>query len=63
MTDILDFGSIDEHADMINTFHSQYGDIAWLLIYQADVRFRQEHLEQIGFEIDIENQTADPQVT
>ena len=32
MTDILDLGSIDEHADMINTFHSQYGDVAWLLI-------------------------------
>jgi len=58
MLDLLDLGILDSYALTINDFHAKYGEEAWLLIYQCDVRFRLEHLERIAMEINLTSMRA-----
>ena len=39
-------GKIDRYSELIGRYVSRYGPAAWLLIYQADVRCRSEHMER-----------------
>ena len=44
MLDIIDLGTLLAYRTHMMTLHSRYGPQAWLLLYQADSRFRSEHL-------------------
>ena len=44
MLNIFDLGTLLAYKTLILTLHSRYGPQVWLLLYQADTRFRQEHL-------------------
>ena len=44
MLNIFDLGTLLAYKTLICTLHSRYGPQVWLLLYQADTRFRQEHL-------------------
>ena len=38
---------LDNYGELIRSFVSLYGEQAWFLIYQADVRMRSEHFERL----------------
>ena len=40
--DLADLGTIIMYEKLIARYHSRYGPVAWLIIYQADVRTRAE---------------------
>ena len=44
MLDVFDLGTLLSYKDHILRLHSRYGPQVWLLLYQADTRFRSEHL-------------------
>ena len=44
MLDIVDLGVLLAYRTHIVSLHSRYGPQAWLLLYQADSRFRFEHM-------------------
>ena len=46
MLNIMDLGTLSNYAKMITDFHARYGPVTWLLLYQADTRFRQEHVDR-----------------
>jgi len=46
MLDALDLGVLHAYKDHIQRLHSRYGPDTWLLLYQADTRFRLEHIER-----------------
>ena len=52
----LDLGILARYRRRINRAHAKYGKMAWLIIYQADVRFRLELVERYGIEVDVEHQ-------
>ena len=41
---IMDLGTLMAYRTLIVGFHARYGQQCWLLLYQADTRFRLEHL-------------------
>ena len=47
MLDIFDLGTMISYKEHIIRLHSRYGPQVWLLLYQADTRFRGEHLLRI----------------
>ncbi len=47
MLDAIDLGVLDAYSSLIRRFHTRYGPSCWLLLYQADTRFRLEHLERV----------------
>jgi len=47
MLSLLSPAASDGYHDHIKRLHMRYGHMAWLLLYQADVRFRSEHVERI----------------
>ena len=52
MLDVCTPAAIDRYGAKIKQYHSRYGDKVWHLIYQIDVRARQEELERkrrLGF--------------
>ena len=44
MLNILDLGTLLKYRKLILRYHARYGPQVWLLLYQADTRFRCEHL-------------------
>ena len=58
MTDAFDLGILARYRRTIAKAYSRFGKQAWLIIYQADVRFRLEHVEAMGIEIEIKHQRA-----
>ena len=46
MLDIVDLGNLERYKEMMTRYHSRYGPGAWLLLYQADVRARSEHVQR-----------------
>jgi len=46
MLDALDLGVLHAYRDHIQRLHARYGPDTWLLLYQADTRFRLEHIER-----------------
>ena len=46
MLDSVDLGSLERYKEMLTRYHSRYGPGAWLLLYQADVRARSEHVQR-----------------
>ena len=46
MLDILDLGTLVDYRKKISDYHGRYGPDCWMLLYQADTRFRMEHLER-----------------
>ena len=46
MLNIMDLGTLTNYAKLITDFHARYGSVTWLLLYQADTRFRQEHVDR-----------------
>ena len=46
MLNIMDLGTLTNYAKLITDFHARYGSLTWLLLYQADTRFRQEHVDR-----------------
>ena len=47
MLKILSTAAADAYAGHITRLHTKYGAQVWLLLYQADIRFRTEHAERI----------------
>ena len=47
MTELMDLGVIFLYNDKIGDYAEEYGPELWWLIYQADVRFRSEHVQRI----------------
>ena len=43
----VDLGIVDSYSSLIKRYHTRYGPAAWLIIYQADVRCRSEHMERL----------------
>ena len=46
LLDIVDLGTLLAYKAHIVGLHSRYGPQTWLLLYQADTRFRAEHLSR-----------------
>ena len=40
-------GTIEAYRKQMSTYHDRYGKQCWHILYQADVRMRQEHMERI----------------
>ena len=51
---LLHQGILDSYHEQLTGYHTEYGDDVWLLLYQTDVRFRLEHMERIGLDLDIQ---------
>ena len=39
-------GNLLDYADKVKEYHERYGSTTWAILYQADVRCRQEHMER-----------------
>ena len=46
MLSLLELATVEAYIDKIREYSQRYGHNLWLLIYQADVRARQEHWER-----------------
>ena len=46
MLNLLDLGTLEQYRRKIIAYHTRYGPSCWLLLYQADTRFRNEELER-----------------
>ena len=46
MLDVVDLGTLNSYRRAISDFHARYGPACWLLLYQAETRFRQEQLDR-----------------
>jgi len=44
---VVTLGTLQRYAELISSFHRRFGEGAWAVIYQADVRMRSEHFERI----------------
>jgi len=47
MLKILSTAAADAYSGHISRLHTRYGSQVWLLLYQADIRFRSEHAERV----------------
>ena len=56
--DICDLGTLLLYRKKITDYHNCYGPATWILLYQADVRFRHEKLEKIRRQCLREHATA-----
>ena len=54
MADLYDLGMMVKYRDQMEEWVRYYGHDCWLLIYQADVRFRQEMLERQSLFVQME---------
>ena len=46
MLDIMDLGTLSNYGKLIQDFYHRYGPNTWLLLYQAETRFRQEQVDR-----------------
>ena len=44
---VVTLGTLQRYAELISSFHRRFGEGAWAVIYQADVRMRSEQFERI----------------
>ena len=58
MLNIFDLGTLLAYKTLILTLHGRYGPQVWLLLYQADTRFRQEHLVRMKRRLAFEHDKA-----
>ena len=54
----MTLGTTLDYAALMEEYHSRYGSVIWAVLYQADVRFRLEHLERIRRTLDLQNAEA-----
>ena len=47
MLDAVDLGPLDRYQDRINKYYEEYGQGVWLLLYQTDMRARNERMQRL----------------
>jgi hypothetical protein len=47
MLELLSPAALDAYHDHVVEYHNIYGNAVWLLLYQADIRFRVEHADRV----------------
>lgn len=57
LTGLVGFGAVSlgpllDYAEKIRSYTQRYGESTWALLYQADVRCRQEHMERVRRELE-----------
>ena len=58
MADAVDLGSVLDYLSRIERFHDRFGEKAWALLYQADVRARLEELPRVKMQLAREHADA-----
>ena len=58
MVDAVDLGSVLDYLSRIERFHDRFGEKAWALLYQADVRARLEELPRVKMQLAREHADA-----
>ena len=58
MSGSFDLGNLLSYSDFIMRQHTRYGPQCWLLLYQADTRFRLEHLPRLRRRLEDEHSRA-----
>ena len=58
MLDIIDLGTLAAYRTFITRMHSRFGPQCWLLIYQAESRFRFEHWQRTQRDVHAKHELA-----
>ena len=58
MLGILRLSTLDKYFTKIKRYFERYGQVCWHLIYQTDVHFRNEKLEEVRREVELEHEIA-----
>ena len=47
MLEAISSSALDQYHDLIQRYYQRYGPSVWLILYQADVRARMDHMERM----------------
>ena len=47
MLDAMSSSTLDHYYDLVKSYMQRYGPSVWMILYQADVRARMDHMERM----------------